>query len=284
MKSVVFLCLIFFTLLLTNCRKTDNPRIPDLLEIPIPLLILDKNSDSRISGLEPEAFHAAFSIDIYFKNGEYPKQLDLVVVKNGDAANALTVLPNITTWPVIFEITGQQLIDLFKEPIRMGDFFEFSTDVTTLDGHKISAFPMGGAIPFSPAVYNLPGSSPVLKFEAPCPFHIEDYKGIFVIQRDDWGEYSRDEIIDITVEDDTHLSFKYKADNATPIIMKIDTSTNAVTVDIQKYGSYSGEDFFVESIAGENSLVDPCTPSISVNLYHTTAAGTFDGIIIMRKR
>ena len=284
MKSSIILCLLFLAVLLANCRKNDNPRIPDLLEIPIPLLILDKNSDSRISGLNPEAFHAIFSIDIYFKNGKYPKQFDLVVVKNGDASKAVTVFPEITTWPVIFEITGQHLIDLFNEPIRMGDFFEFSTDVTTLDGLKISAFPIGGAIPFSPAVYNLPGSSPVLRFEAPCPFDIDDYKGIFLIQRDDWGEYSQDEIIDITIIDDTHLSFKYKADNATPIIMKIDTSTNAIIVDPQKYGSYSGEDFFVESIAGENSLVDPCTTSISVNLHHTTAAGTFDGIIIMQKK
>jgi len=284
MKSSIILCLIFIAVLLANCRKNDNPRIPALLEVPIPLLILDKNSDSQISGLEPEAFHAIFSIDIYFKNGERPKQMDLVVVKNGDAANAKTVLPDITTWPVIFEITGQQLVDLFNEPIRLGDFFEFSTDVTTLDGNKISAFPLGGAVPFSPAVYNLPGSSPILRFAAPCPFDIEDYKGIFVIQRDDWGEYLRDEIIDITVKDDTHLSFKYKADNAAPIIMKIDTSTNAVTVDMQKYGSYSGEDFFIESIPGENSLVEPCTGLISVNLHHTTSAGTFDGIIIMQKK
>ena len=284
MKSSIIFCLIFIAVLLANCRKNENPRIQTLLEIPIPLLILDQNSDSRISGLKPEAFQAIFSVDIYFKNGEYPKQMDLVVIKNGDAANALTVLPDITTWPVIFEITGQQLIDLFGEPIRMGDFFEFSTDVITLDGHKVSAFPMGGAIPFSPSVYNLPGSSPVLRFEAPCPFDIEDYQGIFIIQRDDWGEYSQNEIIDITVEDDTHLSFKYKADNAAPIIMKIDTSTNAVTVDKQKYGSYSGEDFFVESIPGENSLVEPCTTSISVNLHHTTAAGNFDGVIVIQKK
>lgn len=284
MKSSVILYLIFLAVLLSNCRKDDNPKLPDLLEIPIPILILDENSDSRISGLEPEAFHAIFSIDIYFKNGEFPKQLDLVVVKNGDAANALTVLPDISSWPIIFEITGQQLIDLFNEPIEMGDYFEFSTDVTTFNGHKIAAFPLGEAIPFSAGVYSLPGSSPVLRFEAPCPFDIEKYKGIFVIQRDDWGEYSLDEIIDINLEDATHLSFKYKADNPIPIIMQIDPATNAVTVNMQKYGSYSGEHFFVESIAGENSLVDPCATSISVNLHHTTAAGTFDGIIIMKKK
>ena len=283
MKSSVILFLLFLGAFLTNCRKEDNPKVPDITKVPVPLLTLDPTSDIKISGIKPEAFQAKFTVDVYFKNGELPKQLDLVVVKNGDAANVKTVLANITSWPVEYSVTGQELIDLFGEPISPGDAFEFSTDITTQSGLKFIAFPLAGGNPFAPGIYNMPGSSPLLRFAAPCPFDVEAYKGSFVIQRDDWGEYSNGEKIDITFEDDTHLSFKYKADDPIPIIMQIDTATNAVTVNMQKYGSYSGEDFFVESIPGDDSSVDPCTTSISVNLHHSTAAGTFDGIIIMQK-
>ena len=272
---------------MSGCRKDDNAKVPDLTKAPIPLLTLDATSDTKISGQEPESFHAKFSVDIYFQNGEHPKQLDLVVVKNGDAANAKTVLANITSWPVDFEITGQELIDLFAEPISLGDAFEFSTDVTTQGGTKIAAFPLAGGIPFAPGIYNMPGSSPLLRFAAPCPFDVEAYKTDFFVVRDDWQDYNltvENEDITVSFIDDTHLSFKYKADDAQPIIMEIDPETNAITVANQYYGKYGGDDYFVESIPGDDSAVDPCTTTISINLHHSTAGGTFDGVIIMQKK
>lgn len=285
MKLSILYSFLFAAIVITGCRKDDNAMVPDLTKAPIPLLTLDSTSDTKISGQEPEAFMAKFTVDVYFVNGEPPKQLDLVVVKNGDAANAKTVLANITTWPVNFEISGQQLIDLFGEAISLGDAFEFSTDVTTQNGTKIAAFPLAGGIPFAPGIYNMPGSSPLLRFAAPCPFDPEAYKADFFVVRDDWADYV-DENEDITVSyiDDTHFSFKYKADDAQPIIMEIDPLTNAITVAYQRYGSYGGDDYFIESIPGDLSAVDPCTTSISVNLHHSTAAGTFDGVIIMQKK
>jgi len=281
-KTIFYI--LFIAIFIEGCRKDDNPKVPDITKVPVPLLTLDPTSDTKISGLEPEGFQAKFTVDVYFKNGELPKQLDLVVVKNGDAANVKTVLANITSWPVEYSITGQELIDLFGEPILPGDAFEFSTDITTQSGLKVAAFPLAGGISFAPGIYNMPGSSPLLRFAAPCPFNAEEYRGDYEVERDDWGEYSNGEKIDITFEDETHLSFKYKADDPIPIIMQIDKATNAVTVNMQKYGSYSGEEFFVESIPGDDSSVDPCTTSISVNLHHTTSFGTFDGIIVMRKK
>lgn len=287
MKLSIFYSFLLAAIVITGCRKGDNPKVPDLTKAPIPLLTLDDSSDTKISGQEPEAFQAKFTVDVYFVNGELPKQLDLVVVKNGDAANAKTVLANITTWPVTFEITGQELIDLFGEAIELGDAFEFSTDVTTQNGTKIAAFPLAGGIPFAPGIYNMPGSSPLLRFAAPCPFDVEAYKADFFVVRDDWQDYNingvENEDITVTYIDDTHLSFKYKADDAQPIIMEIDPLTNAITVAYQYYGNY-GDDYFVESIPGDLSAVDPCTTSISVNLHHSTAAGTADAVIVLQKK
>lgn len=287
MKLSIIYSVLFAAIFAVGCRKDDNPRIPDIEKVPVPLLTLDSTSDTKISGQAPETFQGKFTVDVYFQNGELPKQLDLVVVKNGDAANAKTVLANITSWPVEFSISGQDLIDLFGEPIVLGDAFEFSTDVTTQNGTKVAAFPLAGGIPFAPGVYNMPGSSPLLRFAAPCPFDPEAYKADFFVVRDDWQDYNfdvEDEDITVSFIDDTHLSFKYKADDAQPIIMEVDPETNAITVAHQYYGKYGGDDYFIESIPGDASAVDPCNTSISVNLHHSTAGGTFDGIIIMEKK
>jgi hypothetical protein len=273
----------FIAIIILACRKDDNPKVPDFTKVPIPLLTLNPGSDTKISGIEPEAFQATITVDVYFKNGELPKQLDLVVVKNSDATNA-RVLANITTWPAEFTISGQQLIDLFAEPIVSGDIFECSADVTTQSGFKLNAFLPFGGVTFSPGILNMPGSSPVLRFAAPCPYEPEAYRTEFVIARDDWGDYHPGEDIEVTVIDDTHLSFKYKAEDALPIIIEVDPMTNAATVAMQFYGSYSGDDYFAESIPGDDSSVDPCTTSISLNIHHSTAVGTFDGIIVMTKK
>ena len=276
--------ILFIAIFIEGCRKDDNPKVPEFTKVPVPLLTLDPTSDTKISGITPEAFQAKFTVDVYFRNGELPKQLDLVVVKNGDVANVKTILANITSWPVEYSVTGQQLIDLFGEPIDLGDAFEFSTDITTQIGLKIAAFPLAGGIPFAPGIYNMPGSLPILRFAAPCPFNAEAYRGDYMVERDDWGDYQPGEDISVTVIDDTLMSFRYKADGSLPIIMEINLQTNAVTIEKQLYGRYQGDDYFAESIPGDDSSVDPCTTSISVNIDHTTVIGMFDGVIVMTKK
>ena len=277
-------CLLFFCALINGCLKNDNPKVPGFITVPIPLLTLDPGSDNKISGLTPEAFVATFTIDVYFKNGERPKYLDLVVVKNHDPSNRKTLLANITQLPAKYSVTGRDLIDLFGEPILPGDIFELSTDVTTQSGFKFEAFPSQAGTSFAPGIYNMPGSSPILTFAAPCPFDIDLYKGDFVIERDDWGDYEPGDDIAITIIDDTHISFKYKADDAAPIIMEIDPQTNAVSIQKQLYGSYNDDDYFAESIPGDESTVDPCTSTISVNIRHSSSIATLDGVIVMKRK
>jgi hypothetical protein len=286
-KTSFILSFLFTLTVITGCEKSDNPKAPVLTKVPIPLLTLDASSDTKISGQKPEAFNATFTVDIYFHEGEQPKQLDLVVVKNSDASNTKTVLGNITSLPASYSVTGHDLADLFGEPIALGDAFEFSADVTTQEGKKFIAFPLSGGTSFSSGIFNMPGSSPLLRFAAPCPFDVEAYKTDFIVVKDDWQDYNVDrenEDIAITVVNDTTLSFRYKAADAVPIIMKVNPLTNAITVNQQFYGTYTGDEYFVESIPGEDSSVDPCTTSISVKLRHSTSAGIFDAIIVMQKK
>jgi hypothetical protein len=281
---ITILCFLFFSGLINGCRKNDNPKVPDFIRVPIPLLTLDPGSDIKISGLTPQDFVGKITIDVYFKNGERPKSLDLVVVKNHDVSNTKTILANITTLPLQYSVTGQKLIDLFGEPIVSGDIFELSADVTTQSGFKFEAFPSQGVTSFAPGIYNMPGSSPVLTFAAPCPFNIDLYKGDFVVERDEWGDYESGDDIALTIIDDTHMSFQYKADDAVPIILALDPQTNAVSIEKQLYGTYNDEDYFAESVPGDESAVDPCTSTISVNIRHSSSIGTLDAVIVMTKK
>jgi hypothetical protein len=282
MKSIIF-SLLLSTLFIAGCRKSDNPKIPDLARVPLPLLTLEEGSASKIPGGDPASFTGSFIVDVYFKHGDQPKAFDIVVVKNGVKSNAKVIQANVTTFPTTITVTGQQLIDLFGEPIALGDGFEFGADVITQDGTKYPAFPEGGA-PYAPGIGNQPGSNTIIKFAAPCLFVVDEYVGDYSVTRDDWQDYTDGEDIVVTVVDPTTLSFKYKADGAVPILMKVDPATNEITITKQKYGSYGGDDYFAESIPGDASAVDPCNTSISVNIHHSTAGYSFDGIIIMTKK
>jgi hypothetical protein len=282
-SSSIILSVIVAFLSIAGCRKSDNPKVPDLARVPLPLFTLDSTSETKIPGTNSASFKGSFNVDVYFKQGDMPKKFDIVVIKNGDKSTVKTIQADVSTFPTHIDVTGQQLIDLFGAPIALGDVFTVGADVTTADGLKYAAFPLGGTT-FAPGIGNQPGTNSQLSFAAPCLFVAADYVGDYTVVRDDWADYVEGEDIAVNVIDDTHLSFKYKADGALPIIMVVDPLTNSVTIAKQVYGSYGGDVYSAESIPGDASSVDPCTVSISVNIHHSTAGGTFDGVIIMTKK
>lgn len=287
MKSSIIVSVLFALLIAGSCRKEDNPRVPVFERVPIPLLTLDSTSDTKISGTEPASFKASFTIDNYYKNGDKPKKMDLVVIKNGDHSNPKTVLADITTFPTAFSITGQQLIDLFQEPIVLGDAFEFSTDVTTQAGVKYLGFPLADGIPVAPGINAEPGSNAVLRFAAPCVFDVSKYTDVdFEVVSDEWADYSEGDIVAVAVIDSTHLSFKYKASAAVPIVMEVDPLTNAITVAPVVYGNYSGTFVTAQTLPGDKvSSVDPCDISLTVKLSHTSGPDDFGTYsIVLRKK
>src|SRR5688500_14257673 len=113
---------LLIALVFAACRKSDNPKLPDLIRVPTPNLILDPTSDKLISPASPASFQAKFNVDLKFKSDAPPKEMDVVVMKNGDKANVKTLKADVTTFPTPVEVTGQQLIDLFG-PIADGDVF-----------------------------------------------------------------------------------------------------------------------------------------------------------------
>lgn len=269
MKSSIVISALFMVLAIAGCRKNDNPRVPDLEKVPLPLLTLDSNSVLDIPGTGSEAFTATFAVDVYFKNGEQPKQFDVVVIKNGDKANPKTIQANISTFPTTVTITGQQLADLFGAPIALGDVFLVGTDVTTLAGKKYPAFPEGG-VTYAPGIATQPGANTQLRFAAPCVFVPADFtEGDYTVVVDEWADYGEGDKVSVTKISDVKYSFKYLASAAQPIIMNVDPATNAITVPKVTYGNYGGT-----SVDAEGSgTVDACNIGFTVKLHHTGTAG-----------
>jgi hypothetical protein len=285
MKSSLIFSFLIGALIISGCRKDDNPKVPDFEKVPVPQITLAEGSGDKIPVSDPGSYSATIVVDNYFKFSEAPKQIDLLVIKNGDALNQKSLQSGITSFPTNITLSGQQLVDLFG-PIEEGDEFTIGADITTQDGKKYSAFSADG-ITYAPGIFNMPGSSPELTliganicFFDPADFTAGDYEVIV----DEWVDYVPGTVIPVAKIDDTHYSFKYNADNANPIIMEVDPNTNAVTVAPVMYGDYGGAQVTAKSVEG--SEVDPCDVSFHLILNHNApdfGGDLGDYAIILRK-
>lgn len=268
MKSSLIYSLLLGALVIAGCRKDDNSKVPDFEKVPVPLITLAEGSGDKIPVSDPASYTSTVVIDNYFKFGTAPKQFDVMVVKNGDMLNQQLLQGAITTFPTNISITGQQLADLFAEPIVEGDAFTIGADVTTLDGKKINAFPAEGTA-YAPGIFNMPGSSPELTLTGAniCFYNAADYiDGDYEVVLDEWNDYPTGTIIHVTKIDDTHFSFMYAAStNPAPIVIEVDPNTRVATVAPVAYGDYGdGAVWTAQSVDG--SEVDPCDVSFHLIL------------------
>lgn len=270
-----------------GCRKDDNPRVPDFIRVPLPLLTKDASKDLSISAQEPTEFTASFTVDMQFKDQPAPKSVEAVMIKNGDKTKVVSLKKDITTYPTTIDITGQQLIDAFGGgTIVLGDKYDFGVNITLDDGTVIPAFPLNSESN-APGISNQPGASPIIRYEAICAFTAADYAGDFKVELDEWGDYSVGTVIPVTVVDETTLSFEYAADNAKPILVKVDPATNETSVTKQVYGDYDAygiTNIMCETIPSSDNYVAPCDLVLSVKLRHTDAGGSYGDYIIRLKK
>ncbi len=276
----------FAALLLVACRKADNPKLPDLIRVPVPKITAAPNSDVSIDVAgNPATFKANFNVGLLFPEAEAPQKMDVVVRKNGTGA-VKVIKSDVSTYPTNIQITGQQLIDLFG-PIKLGDYFDFATDIYLKTGQKIEAFPATG-VQFSGGTANIPTSSPSLRYAAICKYDPSIYEGAFVVEADDWADFSKGDIITFTRINETSFSWVDPyARNPVPVIIKINTGTNAVTIDKQVVGTswtYSANPATYPEptlrTTGPNNFVSPCEKTITLSLDYGIGGingGTFSG-------
>jgi hypothetical protein len=283
-KSIIFSFLA--AMVLFACRKSDNPKIPELTEVPVPKLTAVANSDQAIDvANNPANFKANFDVGMLFPEGTKPQKVDVVVRKNGTGA-AKVVKADVTTFPTNVQVTGQQLINLFG-PIALGDFFVFATDIYLTNGLKIEAFPATG-VQFSGGTANIPSSAPTLKYTAICKYDPTIYQGDFKVEVDDWADFSAGDIITLTKVSDNSFSWIDPfARNPVPIIVTVNTGSNAVTIAKQLVGTswvYSANPATYPNptikTTGPNNFVSPCEKSVTMSLdygVNGVNGGTFGG-------
>src|SRR5688500_4109137 len=121
MKRSIIYSLMAALVIVSGCRKEDNPKLPDLTRVPTPLITIDVTANQVISFQEPEKFVGKFIVYLYFKNDIKPKKFDVLIMKNGNKNNHKVFKTDITTFPTTETITGPQLVTLFGEPIKLGD-------------------------------------------------------------------------------------------------------------------------------------------------------------------
>lgn len=269
MKSSVIFSFLIGALLVAGCRKDDNPKVPDLQKVPIPLITFGEGSNEKIPAGDPASYTASIVVDTYFKNGEMPKQFDLVVVKNGDVANPQVIQSGITTFPTTVTVTGEKLKELFGgTDIVLGDEFQVGADVTTQSGKNFPAFLPNDELNYAPGINNLPGSSPELALACVeyCAFNPADFTtGDYEVVDDEWADYAPGSSITVKQIDDTHYSFEYAADNANPIVFEVQED-QTITVDPVMYGDYGGAQVTATGVAG--SEVNPCDKTFHIVLNH----------------
>ncbi len=272
-KIISYSILVLAVFFVSACRKSDNPKLPELTRFPLPTLTVDASTSKIISPSTASTYNGKITVDVYFKNDVPPKQYDLVVQKNGGAVKVLQA--GISTFPTTVSFTGTQLATLFGEPIKTCDYFDFGVNVTTQAGDTYEAFPTTGKS-YASGVVAQPGATPTQKFTTKVEFNAADFNGNFVVVEDEWADYKAGDIVPLTLVSPTEVSFKYAVDPGTaqPIVMKVDPNTLAVSVAKQYYGSYGGSQVYAQSVSGAASVASPCDKTISVRLQHSSPSGT----------
>lgn len=282
MKKIILYSLL--PMLFIACRKSDNPKLPDLTRVPVMKLTAVAGSDGSIDVAgNPANFKANFDVDMLFPEDQKPQKVDIVVRKNG-AGTVKVVKADVSTFPTNIQVTGQQLIDWFG-PIILNDFFVFGTDIYLGSGQKIEAFPATG-VQYSGGTVNIPTSSPTLKYGAICKYDPNTYKGNFVVVQDDWLDTNPGDIIVFTQIDATHFSYIYPtALNPVPIVVAVNIGTNSATITKQVIGSLwnYGDPTLTQPTAkttGPNNFVSPCEETITLSIDYGIGGvngGTFGG-------
>ena len=260
-------------ILITGCRKEDNPILPDGLETaPIPQFKIDSAGDLSIPGQNPASFNGKFILDQYFPTDHSFKSFDVVVRKSGDNAAIKVLQENVTQLPASFTVTGEQLKTLFGAPIESTDFFDIGANVNLANGTKLEAFPADGMPVYAPNIATFPNLGPVsIQYGVFCNYDPSVYNGDFVVVQDDWQDYHPGDVVPVTQIDATHFSFEYAALDAQPIKVEVDPVTNVTSIADQYFGNYGAGfgKFYIKSVASGNNTVLPCQGVFSVvaNIY-----------------
>lgn len=276
MKRSIIYSVIAFLLIITGCRKEDNPKLPDLARVPTPQITKVENTDAVISKDNPTAFNGKFTVGLYFENDIPPQKMDVVIRKNNTTTKVFK--ENITTFPTTIALTGEELETLFGAPLALADNYDVGVDITTKEGKVFNAFPVTGNAQGS-NIFNQPGSSTSITYTVVCPFDINDFLGSAnLLDPDFWGATYP---VTVTLSGDNTLKIAgYFEDPGLFILVKVNPATLAATVENQKFADKVTGLSFTNWRVNGTGTVDACNKRIPLNLEHSVDQGTFTKAII----
>ena len=133
----------------TACSKDDGP-IPKRIgieDVPAMTMNLEPQKKDNIDTIRigtPAAFSGKFKVAMIFPTDVQPSKVDIVVRKNGSAANVKVYKADISAFPTSFTITAAEIVALFGAPIALNDTYDFAPDIYA-NSKKYEAFPVTGA-------------------------------------------------------------------------------------------------------------------------------------------
>jgi hypothetical protein len=289
------------------CRKNDNPTLPKgLVSVPELQFTKDATADAIIAAQTPDAFAGKFTLSLYFPSDKAPKNVDIMIIKNGVHSSAKLLKAGVTSFPATFTITGVQLKALFGASSLLGDSYDIGGTITTADGTVVPAFSAyQGAASYGsgllsqgttgPANTIYQPAAPTINYSAVCKFIMSDFGAVgavvpFTVVSDGWADYAPGEPIGVTIVDATHFSFFYKTDgNPKPVVVTVDPATNQTSAVTGPIGSYSylptyGTWGVVNVPDAANALVFPCDLRFGVNVNFTSNGSAYTGGPIILKK
>ncbi len=263
----------FFTiicsLILLSCES--ETKFPEFTQTILPKITVDNSGDAVIA--EPSEFNGKLVVDLYFK--DIPETAILVIAKNGNYKDVKEFKP-ITSFPTNVDVTGADIEAVFGK-ITGGDYYEFGLK-TTYQGQIFNPFNPYG-ISYSSDLRNMPGSSPIVKFTAICPFNIDDFVGTFQVEDEFWEE---EYTVTISKVSDTQLQVDgmLAGDAEFPMFIDVDPVMQIATITNQ---------VLISSIFGYTNLkysgtgdVNACDISMSFEIEASVDQGTFDTGMILK--
>jgi hypothetical protein len=177
---------------------------------------------------------------------------------------------------------------LFGTPVALGDTYDFAPNIYIGD-RVFEAFPATGN-GTGAGVIAMPGFSEFSRFAAICAYDPAIYQGNFVVVSDGFGDFTPGEVVPITKVDNTTFSFiDPYATSPLPIIVKVNTLNNQLSVTKQKIGNafvwnlgYTNPNVAVTASA--SSFVAPCSKTITLAIAYTVDQGSFGTYnLVLRK-
>ena len=130
----------------SSCSKDDGaiPERVSIEDVPVITTNLESGGTAGTIALASQAsFEGKFKVALYFANALAPTKVDMVVRKNGSAANVKLFKADVTTFPTSFSVKAADIVAIFGAPLTAKDTYDFAPDIFVKE-KKYEAFPAVG--------------------------------------------------------------------------------------------------------------------------------------------